>query len=631
MKEVRNNETISKSNSESRLVEGYAVVFNSKSVDLGGFYEVIDENALEGVIERSDIVCLLDHDIKRGVLARYRNNSEHNSLTLSVDKKGLKFSFEAPKTSLGDEILEGVRRGDISSCSFAFTVDEDEFTKQSDGSILRTIKKIDELFDISLVYRPAYENTEVDTRGLNEFLNNNNKNQMKKTKRNQEDLEDKKKKLDEQEIQEEQNEDVQNEDEVQEDEEQKSCDVKDDEKEMKSEDEEDLDDIIEDEIPEEKMEDEDNLDDITEDEMEDEEKELKKNKRNLNKKTKKEIRKNNLNKRHNIMKKFRLIDTINDVINNRSFNETSKEVIERSKKIASQNGIDFGASQIVLANLETREGEGQVTPNGILAQTAQYGKEAIPTDTFDIVGALRDKMVLAEAGARFMDCKGNVEIPVYSGSVCDWADETGEAVDGRGSFTSIKLVPKRLTAVLPVSRMFLAQTSDSAENILREDLINAVSEKLQQTILGAGAGSDVEPKGLFNGVTADTTDVTYADVLDIEEELETGNFNTDNAKWIVSPSAKALLRNTKLDGGSGRFVYEDKEVLGNPALTTNSAVKKGVIYGDFSELIIANWGAIDVLVDPYTLSAKNQIRLVVHFYVNYALRRSDALVKKILK
>lgn len=613
MKEIRFN-SLDTQVQENREVSGYAALFNSMSCDLGGFNEIILPNAFEGVIEKSDVLALFEHDIKRGILARSKRGE--GSLHLEVDDKGLKFDFNLPNTPLGDEVFEYLKRGDVSKCSFAFTVEDERWVKNDDGKIIRYIDKVEELYDCSIVIHPAYDETSVNivnTRGLNEFLNNNNKNQMKKTKRNQEDLEDKKKKLDEQEIQEEQNEDVQNEDEVQEDEEQKSCDVKDDEKEMKSEDEDDL-------------------DDITEDEMEDEEKELKKNKRNLNKKTKKEIRKNNLNKRHNIMKKFRLIDTINDVINNRSFNDVSKEVIERSKKIASQNGIDFGASQIVLANLETRDGEGQqVTPNGILAQTAQYGKEAIPTDTFDIVGALRDKMVLAEAGARFMDCKGNVEIPVYSGSVCDWADETGEAVDGRGSFTSIKLVPKRLTAVLPVSRMFLAQTSDSAENILREDLINAVSEKLQQTILGAGAGSDVEPKGLFNGVIADTTDVTYADVLNIEEELETGNFNTDNAKWIVSPSAKALLRNTKLDGGSGRFVYEDKEVLGNPALTTNSAVKKGVIYGDFSELIIANWGAVDVLVDPYTLSAKNQIRLVVHFYVNYALRRSDALVKKILK
>ena len=195
MKEIRNNETINSTDSESRLVEGYAVVFNSLSVDLGGFYEVIEKGALDEVIERSDVVCLLNHDINRGVLARSRNGI--GSLNLSIDDYGLHFSFEAPKTSLGDEILEGVRRGDISKCSFAFTVADDEFSKEPDGTILRTIRKIDTLFDISMVYNPAYEGTQVDTRGLNAFLNDsnseNNENnvnvQMNEETRNQNELE----------------------------------------------------------------------------------------------------------------------------------------------------------------------------------------------------------------------------------------------------------------------------------------------------------------------------------------------------------------------------------------------------------------------------------------------------------
>lgn len=108
MKEVRMNQDSITNLPESRKVEGYAVVFQSESNDLGGFKEVIDSRALDGIIEKSDVLCLLNHNEDKGVLAR--SNKGTGSLTLEVDEKGLKYSFEAPNTALGDEVLEGIRR-----------------------------------------------------------------------------------------------------------------------------------------------------------------------------------------------------------------------------------------------------------------------------------------------------------------------------------------------------------------------------------------------------------------------------------------------------------------------------------------------------------------------------------------
>lgn len=596
MKEIRSN-VISNSNedSESRLVEGYAVVFNSRSVDLGGFYETIDPRALDGVLEKSDVVCLLDHDIKRGVLARFRNSS-NNSLNLKVDEKGLAFSFEAPKTALGDEILEGIRRGDITNCSFAFTVEDEEFTKEADGTILRTIRQIDRLFDISLVYNPAYDETNVDTRGLTNYLNSEQRMTEEEIIKDQEEK-DQEKEL----TQEEKN---QCEEKVEE----KNDDPKPDDVE-KTNDEPDE--------AEEKEQDQE-VEKIDEQDKEEKAPETNKRNSNLNFKT---------------MKNFSLIQTINDVVNNRNFNEVSNEVITRSKNNAIQNGINFGSAQIVLSGINKRaEGDAVVaSPNGILAGTATYGSEAVPSEIFDITTALRDSMVLSQAGARFINAQANLDFVAYSGSNCGWGDEIEEAADASGKFSIKKLTPKRLCAVLPISKTFLAQADGSAEALLRQDLVNAVSETLQKTILGSVKGSDAQPQGLMYDVAADTAAFNYNAVLDIESQLEAKNFNVDAAKWVVSPTAKAIMRKTKIDAGSGRFVYENNEVLGVPAFSTNSLVSGGVIYGDFSELIIANWDSMSILVDPYTLAAKNQIRLVVNYYVNYILRREDALIKRIIK
>ena len=167
MKEVRNsNNEITPILPESRTVSGYAIVFNSDSNDLGGFIERIEPTSLDGVVEKSDVLCLLNHNEDRGVLAR--SNKGEGSLTLEIDEIGLKYTFEAPNTALGDELLEGLRRGDITTSSFAFTVGKDSWSKMEDGTYLRTINSINELFDVSPVCRAAYDATSVkaDSRGL---------------------------------------------------------------------------------------------------------------------------------------------------------------------------------------------------------------------------------------------------------------------------------------------------------------------------------------------------------------------------------------------------------------------------------------------------------------------------------
>lgn len=94
---------------------------------------------------------------------------KQGSLALYVDEKGLKYSFDAPNTALGDELLEGLKRGDIDSSSFAFAIGEDKWEKRNDGTYLRRILKFKEIYDVSPVYHPAYSATSVNTRGLEEL------------------------------------------------------------------------------------------------------------------------------------------------------------------------------------------------------------------------------------------------------------------------------------------------------------------------------------------------------------------------------------------------------------------------------------------------------------------------------
>lgn len=169
-KEVR---TISNSElrlaDDSRRIEGYGIIFNSISKDLGGFKEIIKPEAMDGVIERSDVFALLNHNEGRGILAR--SDRGEGSLKLEVDSKGLKYSFDAPKTNLAEELVEGIRRKDIKASSFAFSVDPKGETVErlEDGTILRTVTKFNLIYDVSPAYRAAYDDTTVAMRSLDSF------------------------------------------------------------------------------------------------------------------------------------------------------------------------------------------------------------------------------------------------------------------------------------------------------------------------------------------------------------------------------------------------------------------------------------------------------------------------------
>lgn len=152
---------------EKRTVEGYALLFGVSADNLG-FEEVIERGALDGVLGKSDVFALLNHDRSKGILARAKNGN--GSLSLEVDSKGLKYRFEAPKTALGNELLENLRRGEIDQSSFAFTVADggEKWERQKNGVWKRTISKFERIYDVSPVYNAAYSKTSVYMRGKEE-------------------------------------------------------------------------------------------------------------------------------------------------------------------------------------------------------------------------------------------------------------------------------------------------------------------------------------------------------------------------------------------------------------------------------------------------------------------------------
>lgn len=148
----------SKVNGENRVITGYAIKFNQRSKKLGNYYESIDKHALDGM-DLTDVKCLIDHDYSK-ILGR----TKAGTLALSVDDIGLRFEVELADVTYANDLYQSIERQDVNECSFGFTVDESDRTAQVvsklvDGSYLRTVKRIKELREISIVTLPAYGNT----------------------------------------------------------------------------------------------------------------------------------------------------------------------------------------------------------------------------------------------------------------------------------------------------------------------------------------------------------------------------------------------------------------------------------------------------------------------------------------
>ena len=573
---------------DSRLIEGCAIVFNSVSEDLG-FREIIESTAIsQDLIDNSDIYLNFNHDDDK-ILGR--SNCGKGSLNVELRKDGVYFSIEAPKNDLGDTVLEYLKRGDVDKCSFCFWVDPDDEEAETwtyeDGIAIRTIHKIAGLHDLSIVWNPAYSETTVSARSLEKL------NELR-AKQEEEKKDDEPKKC-----------------ESNSEDEHKKCESK-SEDEPNDEPKDEPKDNDKDNDMDNPDDDKDNPDN-EENTPDDKEVDPDKDKDNKDNPDKKE-QKSKIENKHNIMEKnFSILRAIRSVAENKPLDPEVQAV------------VDAGMSEMRNAGV-SMTGQIQIPTESRAAVTVTAeGEDVVVTDFANILDPLRTNNVLADSGAHILTgLVGDLQIPAMGAENVNWEGETTTAKDGAGAFTNVKLTPHRLSAYIDVSKQFLVQDSLGAEALIRRDLVNAIQSKLEDTIFSTAAAASGKPAGIFAGVTP--TKVTdFKGLCTLESDVEDANFYGP-AKYIVSPKAKAAMRAMAKSTKSTQLVLEGDNIDGTPVLSTGHIAKDTFAYGDWSQLYVGQWGAIDLTVDPYTKAADGQVRLVVNAFFDFKLVRPKAVV-----
>lgn len=153
----------------SRIVEGYAIVFNQQSRQLYDkaskkvFTEIIDPRAVtKTFLDDQDVKMLYNHS---NDMLLARSTFGIGTLSYEIDEYGVKYRFEMPNTTVGNDVLELIRRGDVWGCSFAFSYAKDGVRDEKrNGHNFRTVIQMASIDDFSIVVDPAYLGTYVTTR-----------------------------------------------------------------------------------------------------------------------------------------------------------------------------------------------------------------------------------------------------------------------------------------------------------------------------------------------------------------------------------------------------------------------------------------------------------------------------------
>lgn len=255
----------------------------------------------------------------------------------------------------------------------------------------------------------------------------------------------------------------------------------------------------------------------------------------------------------------------------------------------------------------------------------QDGEHVVQTDVLDLLEPLREKNVLVKAGATFYPgLKHDLQIPIMGTTNVHWEGETTKASGTTPTFSHVTLRPHRLAVVAEVTMQMLNQQTVGLEEKLEKDIINAFSAKLEDTILGSASGG-TKPEGMFYGKTIVSGCSAMTDFAEIEATVEEANVFGDK-KYIMSPDAKAALRALPKGGNIATSLYTNGELDGTPCLSTGHIKDSKFIYGDWSNVVIGQWGPLDIKVDDITKIDEGIVRIIANGWFDAKVLRPEAFV-----
>ena len=321
---------------------------------------------------------------------------------------------------------------------------------------------------------------------------------------------------------------------------------------------------------------------------------------------------------------------------------TDKPMDEAAKRFSFTRAIDgllsgniTGLEREIAAEgaKEMRAVGGEVSGNGIVVPLAMLqravvainGTAAVENQSFE--EGVYASTILGELGVTRLTSTSDSRIPILGQVTTEWETETSDANDGGSALTKKDLAPRRLAAFVDYTKRAAMQHNESLEALLVSSIQQAVAAKIEKAIFtdetGAGA---YEP--IFDGKTPKTAATLTAVVMAIVQEVLDENQNRGNLGFAASSKLFSDLMVAAQIASVNPLVVNNA-IMNTPLrFSTQMAqitAKDVIYYGDWSKLQIAQFGGIEILVDPYTQAIKGTTRLVLNSYFDSVLVRGGAI------
>jgi hypothetical protein len=279
---------------------------------------------------------------------------------------------------------------------------------------------------------------------------------------------------------------------------------------------------------------------------------------------------------------------------------------------------------------------------GLDTKTSTKGIELVFTEAGSFIELLRNRAMVAQLGATLLPgLQGNVAFPRQTGAATlVWVTENpgADVAESNVTLDQVLLSPKTAQATTSYSRQLLAQSVIDVDGLVMDDLaaVNALGVDLA-ALHGTGAP---QPTGIYSATGVNSVafggSVTYQKLVDMETEVASDNADIGTMAYLATPQARGKGKVTpELSGQLSQAIWRGSEVNGYRAEVTNQLKKNlgvgtnehGLVFGVWSQLLIGEWGTLELITDPYRLKKQGMIEVTSFLMADVAIRHGESFCK----
>jgi len=331
-------------------------------------------------------------------------------------------------------------------------------------------------------------------------------------------------------------------------------------------------------------------------------------------------------------KRFSLLRSLSALAHGKPLHADDAEVHERAMEEMRSEGLNVPDGNAIsipgsMLRAQTVDGDAGAKGGALVASTPQ------------LVRPLQPVLPIEQLGVNVMSgLVGDVPLPTSGAFTFAYGAETAATSATDVGFAGPTLKPHRCSGVVDISKKLLLQTSFNVEAYVIEQINIAYGNAVTSAALN---GSGDAPTGLYSLITTniDTTasNLTHDIAVNLEGLVDAADGTNVKRGYLADTKVRAKAKATKIDAGSGIFLSDGKEINGYPLMastlmpTLDAGASHPMIFGDWNQLTVGYWGAVSIIVDPYTQAASGKVRLIIEGYSDVALTNEKAFaINKVL-